>query len=314
MSLPSEYRNVATKTETYAWSGDGVRLTATSGNGPSGTARFLVDRAFDLPTVALERDGNGKLVRRYTYGLDLLAQTTPTKGPYWYHHDGLGSVTDVTSSSGTSLWWMEYTPLGAPRASASTSQSPTNLFRFTGEYADTPTALYHLRARQYDPSTGRFLSTDPVSQAIGDPSVGSYVYVRDNPTNRTDPSGRFGPEICFTPWTATWCIDAATIAAAALLSWLAGHSMANVQWPLRPTGTLQERLFTNPGPQPPPQPNRPWFKRCTPMGVTLVCVTVAGLTIVYYNWANQQNATPPQPTPQPAPPPEPSPASGQGSK
>ena len=66
-----------------------MRLSATSGNGPSGTARFLVDRAFDLPTVALERGGNGKLVRRYSYGLDLLAQTTLNKGPYWYHHDGL---------------------------------------------------------------------------------------------------------------------------------------------------------------------------------------------------------------------------------
>ena len=79
-------------------------------------------------------------------------------------------MTDVTSSSGTSLWWMEYTPFGAPRASGSTSQAPVNLFRFTGEYADTVTALYHLRARQYDPATGRFLSPDPVSPTLGEPS------------------------------------------------------------------------------------------------------------------------------------------------
>ncbi len=175
--------------ETYTWSGDGVRLSAATGPQASKTTQFVVDRAFDLPTVALERDGNGKLVRRYAYGLDLLAQTTPTKGPYWSHHDGLGSVTDVTSATGASLWWAEYSPFGAPRASASTSQAPVNLFRFSGEYLDLVTALYHLRARQYDPSLGRFLSPDPVSPSLSSPSVGAYVYVRNSPINLVDPSG-----------------------------------------------------------------------------------------------------------------------------
>ncbi len=146
----------------------------------------MVDRAFGLPQVALERDGANKLVRRYAYGLDLLSQTTPTKGPYWYHHDGLGSVTDVTSGSGTSLWWMTYQPFGQPRANASTSQSPVNLFRFTGEYLDSSTNLYHLRARQYDPGIGRFMSTDPVAQPITDPYVAAYVYVSNAPTRLTE--------------------------------------------------------------------------------------------------------------------------------
>ncbi len=99
-------------------------------------------------------------------------------------------MSDVTSNSGTSLWWTEYTPYGAARASASTSQAPTNLFRFTGAYLDTVTGLYHLRARQYYPATGRFLTVDPVSPAISDPYVGSYVYVGNNPVNLVDPSGR----------------------------------------------------------------------------------------------------------------------------
>ncbi len=55
----------------------------------------------------------------------------------------------------------------------------------------------------------------------------------------------------------------------------------------------------NVGPQPPPQPNRPPF-RCTSKGHMIVCVTVAGLTYVYYNTANQNSA----PTPQPGLPPD----------
>ena len=118
-----------------------------------------------------------------------MSQTTSTKGPFWYHHDGLGSVTDITSASGSSLWWTEYTPFGAPRASASTSQAPVNLVRFSGAYLDLASGLDHLRARQYDPSLGRFLSTDPLAGPITDPYVGAYVYVGDNPVNRVDPSG-----------------------------------------------------------------------------------------------------------------------------
>ena len=107
-------------------------------------------------------------------------------------------MSDVTSPGGTSLWWMEYTPFGAARASASTSQAPLNYFRFTGAYLDLASGLYHLRARAYDPATGRFLSTDPLAAPITSPALGSYVYVGNNPTNRVDPSGRETLRVCVT--------------------------------------------------------------------------------------------------------------------
>ena len=187
---------VGATTETYSYSGDGLRRSAATGPQAGKTVRYLIDRTLGQPSVAIERDGANKLLRRYVYGLDLLSQTTPTKGPFWYHHDGLGSVTDITSAVGTPLAWTEYTPFGAPRSSASTAQAPLNPFRFTGEYRDGTTGLYHLRARQYDPGTGRFLSTDPVSPGVGDPYVGAYVYVRNQPTLGTDPSGTCWP-LCF---------------------------------------------------------------------------------------------------------------------
>ncbi len=99
-------------------------------------------------------------------------------------------MTDITSATGVSLAWTEYTPFGTPRAAAATSQAPLNPFRFSGEYQDPTTALYHLRARQYDPTTGRFTATDPLSPGIGEPVVGAYVYVANNPVRYTDPSGR----------------------------------------------------------------------------------------------------------------------------
>ena len=185
--------SVGSTTQTYAYSGDGIRLRAATGSQASNTTQFVVDRVFALPTVVAERDGNGKLIRRYVYGLDLLNQTTANKGPYWYHQDGLGSVSDITSASGTPLWWAEYQPYGLLRESGSTSQAPVNPFGFTGQYQDGPTGLYYLRARQYDPTTGRFLTVDPAAPATTSPYGSSYAYVGDDPTNAVDPSGKDNP-------------------------------------------------------------------------------------------------------------------------
>ncbi len=46
--------------------------------------------------------------------------------------------------------------------------------------------LYYLRARYYDPETGRFLSQDPL------PGGNRYAYVGNNPDLLTDPSGLCG--------------------------------------------------------------------------------------------------------------------------
>jgi RHS repeat-associated protein len=69
--------------------------------------------------------------------------------------------------------------------------APTNLMRFTGELFDTVTGLYHFRARQYDPTAGRFLQTDPIAPSSFDPYVASYVYVNNRPSLFVDPTGMF---------------------------------------------------------------------------------------------------------------------------
>ena len=61
---------------------------------------------------------------------------------------------------------------------------------FTGHYFDTETQLYYAKARYFDPQLGRFLSQDSYLGQIDDPpSLHRYVYVRNEPTGRIDPSG-----------------------------------------------------------------------------------------------------------------------------
>lgn len=65
-------------------------------------------------------------------------------------------------------------------------------FSFQGQYEDGETGLYYNRYRYYDPSTGNYISQDPISIAGG---LNVYAYVHDS-NSWIDPLGLRG---FFTP-------------------------------------------------------------------------------------------------------------------
>jgi len=96
---------------------------------------------------------------------------------HYYHRDGLGSTTNLTDSGGTPEWSHTYEPFGADRKTQKLDpQAPDNSVRFAGERLDEDSGLYHLRARDLDPSDGRFTATDPLSPGAGAPHVSAYAY------------------------------------------------------------------------------------------------------------------------------------------
>jgi RHS repeat-associated protein len=163
-------------TETYVYAGDGRRLSVTSAGD---TVDWLWDLNHPLPQLAVERDDTGQVLRRSTYGIGRIATAVGSDLAY-HHHDGLGSMVDLTDPAGDALAWAEFQPFGAVRTSGLAASAPELPFGFTGEFTD-PTGLIHLRARQYDPAAGRFLSTHPVAPLLTDPYVGTNVYVQNNP-------------------------------------------------------------------------------------------------------------------------------------
>jgi RHS repeat-associated protein len=58
--------------------------------------------------------------------------------------------------------------------------------RFPGQYFDTETGLHDNRFRTYDPSVGRYISSDPIGQYGG---LNLYLYVGASPVNFADPLG-----------------------------------------------------------------------------------------------------------------------------
>jgi RHS repeat-associated protein len=59
----------------------------------------------------------------------------------------------------------------------------------SGYYQDPTTGLYYIKARWYDPATGRFISEDPIWPGGG---VNAYEYVANNPVAWVDPTGTIG--------------------------------------------------------------------------------------------------------------------------
>jgi len=130
--------------------------------------------AYDGDNLVEETNSSGTAVARYSQGLNIDEPLAMLRGgaTSFYHADGLGSVTSLSSAAGSIANTYTYDSFGNLTASTG---SVTNPFRYTARESDTETGLYYYRARYYDPSVGRFLSEDPIGFAGGDLSFYTYV-------------------------------------------------------------------------------------------------------------------------------------------
>jgi len=162
-----------TFTTEYTTSGDGVRL-AQSVNGVS--TQYVVDQAASLPQVLQEQKAGTQVA--YLYGLEAVA--TYDSGAWAYQHpDGLGSVRQQTDGAGQVTMARVYDPFGGLLAQegGQAGQARGSL-GFAGEQAEAAAGLIFLRARYYDPATGRFLTRDPYpAYALAPSTLHRYAYV-----------------------------------------------------------------------------------------------------------------------------------------
>ena len=194
-------------TSTYRYDGLGRRIEKVA-NGQ--TKRYI----YDGEDILLEYDGTNALVARYTHGPGIDEPIAVTKGgaTYFYHQDGLGSVTDLTDSTGATAKSYSYDAYGTILESLGTLEQP---YTYTGREFDGESGLYYYRARNYDSASGRFLQEDPIELAGG---TNFYRYSYNNPTNWSDPLG--------------------------LLSWqdAQGRGMTWDQWWNHPETTMQDQI------------------------------------------------------------------------
>ncbi|MCG8461342.1 MAG: DUF6531 domain-containing protein [Holophagales bacterium] len=164
----------------------------------AGERRFLVapTNSDGLESPHLITDGIGNLAAAFVWaGSEALMRFGPA-GPSYYLTDGMGSVIALADAGGSVTTELRYDGFGNLRlALGAEAQAPGDLggdFRFHGHWLEEATGFYHVRARDYDPRTGLFLSRDPAEPNLARPeTLHPYLFAEANPYLYADPTGLF---------------------------------------------------------------------------------------------------------------------------
>ncbi len=128
-------------------------------------------------------------------------QTTPVTR--YLTSDHLGSPRIITGSNGAVLSRRDFMPYGEEAFIGVGNRAVGHGYtygdstrqKFTGYERDEETNLDFAQARMYSYTHGRFTSVDPLmasSDVTNPQTFNRYVYVGNNPTNITDPTGLIG--------------------------------------------------------------------------------------------------------------------------
>lgn len=224
------------------------------------TTNYIWDPVSD--TILKEEDPLAVTIAEYNYEPvqfgRLVSQQRNSEANY-YHYDGLGSTSALTSDNGTITDTYHYDACGNHIAATGITENP---FRYVGlmdYYFEPEFQHYHIRVRQYHPGVARWESVDPLSRRVPchdatpcskeDILPGVYVYADNNFMNRVDPSGKLAGcsgvvyvpqprstprvnEACgWIPWSSGSCCTAAQVKAAKECCKAQDKVLKSCSWP-----------------------------------------------------------------------------------
>ena len=161
-------------TVNYRYDGLGRRVEKEVIAGTTTTTRYV----YDNEDILLELDGSNNVTARYTHGpgIDEPLIMEKSSQSFYYHADGLGSITEITNQSGTVVQRYTYSSFG--KIESLLDPNFVQPYTFTAREFDPETGLHFYRARYNDVYTGRFLEEDPIGFASG---INFYIYAFNNP-------------------------------------------------------------------------------------------------------------------------------------
>jgi RHS repeat-associated protein len=104
----------------------------------------------------------------------------------YVHSDHLGTPQKMTDATKVVTWDRVQDPFGNTHSLAGTAQNP---LRFPGQYADEESSLSYNYFRDYDPTLGRYVQSDPIGLIAG---PNTYAYAGSRPISVLDPLGLAG--------------------------------------------------------------------------------------------------------------------------
>jgi RHS repeat-associated protein len=129
-------------------------------------------------STAEERDASGNVTKRFFAGGEQIGGIN-----YYFAKDHLGSVREMTDSSGAIRARYEYDPYGRQTKVSGDLEVD---FGFTGFYRHQASGLNLTLFRVYDPELGRWTTRDPIAEKGG---LNLYAYVGNDPIGNTDVLG-----------------------------------------------------------------------------------------------------------------------------
>lgn len=178
----------------------------------SDTSTIHYAGAFEVET----KNGASKVKTYLPMGLGVEIEDSTGTKLLWFHTDRLNSVVALTDDTGNVVESMSYDSWGRRRSTSGDDATDAldggmDYKGFTGHEMLDQLDLVHMNGRVYEPTIARFTSADPIIQ---DPehsqSYNRYTYVRNNPTNLTDPTGFLGTEAAGgSVWRATTVVATA---------------------------------------------------------------------------------------------------------
>ncbi|GHE54185.1 polymorphic toxin-type HINT domain-containing protein [Streptomyces capitiformicae] len=173
----TEADNTATE---YLNDADGSRLIRRD---TTGTTLYLGETELRLDKASAKVEAT----RYYSHSGQTVAVRT-TAGLTWTAADHNGTASVQIDAATQTVTRRQMKPFGEDRGQ--TAKAWVGERGFVGGTKE-PTGLTHLGAREYDPSTGRFVSVDPVIDLTDPQQVNGYSYSSNNPVTFADPDGKF---------------------------------------------------------------------------------------------------------------------------
>ena len=172
---------------TFIYNGDNLRVSKTVKKSTNGYKAIVTNYLYDRQKVILETDGNDKLKTRYVKGINYIASISAGNKTSYFLFNGHGDVVQTVDKDGEVLNNYDYDIWGNPTLTVETAECA---IRYAGEFYDSETGLYYLRARYYNPYIGRFISEDSYWGEDNNPlSLNRYTYAHNDPIQYIDPTG-----------------------------------------------------------------------------------------------------------------------------
>jgi RHS repeat-associated protein len=170
----------------HVYGGQGNRV---SRNDSGSVTHYVLDRGRGMSHILCETDAAGDIVAYYIHGPTTVGKIAADGSVRYYHTDAIGSVVALTDETESVTDKYAYTPFGIPCGKTGSTVNPFTYVGGLGVMAEAD-GLYFMRARFYDPRTGRFLGKDPVEGTLLQPmSLYRYNYAQGNPLVMLDPTG-----------------------------------------------------------------------------------------------------------------------------